>query len=45
MVTHRLTDARAAVLAGGRLAETGTHEELIAAGGHYAAMWHRTATR
>ncbi|GAB2452816.1 ABC transporter ATP-binding protein [Streptosporangium sandarakinum] len=49
MVTHQLTDARAAdrvaVLAGGRLAETGTHEELIAVGGHYAAMWHRTATR
>jgi ATP-binding cassette subfamily B protein len=43
MVTHRLRSARdadrVAVLADGRLAELGSHEELLAAGGRYAGMW------
>jgi ATP-binding cassette subfamily B protein len=43
VVAHRLTTAAAAdrivVMAGGRVAETGTHEALIAAGGTYAELW------
>jgi ATP-binding cassette subfamily B protein len=43
VIAHRLQTARAAdriaVLAGGRVAEVGSHDELLAAGGAYAAMW------
>ena len=43
VVAHRLTQARAcdriAVLAEGGIAETGTHDELIARGGHYGKLW------
>ena len=43
VVAHRLTTAskadRIVVLADGQLAETGTHDELLAADGAYAAMW------
>ncbi|WP_328375318.1 ABC transporter ATP-binding protein/permease [Streptomyces sp. NBC_00440] len=42
-VAHRLHTAhdadRVAVMADGRLAELGTHDELVAAGGAYAALW------
>lgn len=42
-VAHRLPQAAAAdrvvVLDGGRVVETGTHQELVAAGGRYAALW------
>lgn len=43
LVTHRLASARRAdrilVLAGGTIVEQGTHEELIARGGHYREMF------
>ena len=43
VIAHRLTTAaradRIAVVADGRFAEIGTHDELMAAGGHYAALY------
>ncbi|MGH3913421.1 MAG: ABC transporter ATP-binding protein [Pseudonocardiaceae bacterium] len=43
IVAHRLTQAakadRIVVLDRGRVVETGTHAELVAAGGRYAALW------
>ncbi|GAA4039694.1 ABC transporter ATP-binding protein [Nonomuraea soli] len=43
VVAHRLTQAASAdrivVMDGGRVVETGTHAELLTAGGRYAALW------
>lgn len=43
VVAHRLSQAaradRVVVLSAGRIAEEGTHAELAAAGGEYAALW------
>lgn len=43
LIAHRLSTAsrcdRIGVLSGGRLVETGTHDELLAAGGAYASLW------
>jgi ATP-binding cassette subfamily B protein len=43
LITHRFTTARIAdtiaVMAGGRVTEQGTHEELVALGGRYASGW------
>jgi ATP-binding cassette subfamily B protein len=48
LIAHRLQTARTAdrivVLDSGRVAETGTHTELLAAGGRYAAMWRAFAS-
>ncbi|ANW20102.1 ABC transporter ATP-binding protein [Streptomyces clavuligerus] len=44
VVAHRLTTAaradRVVVMADGRVAEDGTHEELLARKGRYATLWH-----
>lgn len=43
LIAHRLPTARTAdriaVVADGRVAEQGSHDELLAAGGAYAALW------
>ena len=43
MIAHRLKTVRGAdqilVLVGGKVVERGVHEELLAADGHYAALW------
>ncbi|MFE0175401.1 ABC transporter ATP-binding protein [Streptomyces sp. NPDC059002] len=43
-IAHRLQTAhdadRVAVMEGGRVTELGTHDDLVAAGGAYAALWH-----
>ena len=44
MVAHRLTQAeqadRIVVLDHGRVVESGTHADLLAAGGRYSQLWH-----
>jgi ATP-binding cassette subfamily B protein len=44
LIAHRLPTARTAdrivVVADGRVAEQGTHDELLARGGTYAGLWH-----
>jgi len=45
IITHRFTTAMHAdvihVMQAGEVTESGTHRELVAAGGHYAASWQR----
>ena len=42
-IAHRLFSAhdadRVAVVEDGRITELGSHDELVAAGGSYAALW------
>ena len=49
LVTHQLRDAahaaRIIVFAGGRAVESGTHEDLLAAGGTYATLWEQQERR
>ncbi|MCZ4519493.1 ABC transporter ATP-binding protein [Rhodococcus ruber] len=44
VIAHRLSTVRnvdqIVVLDGGKVAETGTHDQLVAAGGVYAGLWH-----
>ena len=44
-IAHRLSTIarmdRLVVMDGGRIVEEGTHEQLLAAGGHYAQLWKR----
>lgn len=46
-ISHRLSSCRfcdeIAVFDGGRIAEQGTHEELLEKGGKYAELWHAQA--
>jgi len=48
VIAHRLQTARAAdrivVLAGGRVVEVGSHDDLLARDGRYASMWEAFAT-
>ncbi|MEV0135810.1 ABC transporter ATP-binding protein [Dactylosporangium sp. NPDC050688] len=48
LISHRLNTVRDAdrilVLAGGRITETGTHDELMAAGGRYAGLFRLQAS-
>lgn len=48
IVAHRLTQAETAdrviVLDNGRIIEHGTHDDLVAAGGRYAALWQAWST-
>lgn len=47
IISHRIGLGRFAdriiVMKGGSVAESGTHGELLAAGGEYARMWHKQA--
>jgi ATP-binding cassette subfamily B protein len=48
VIAHRLQTAKSAdrivVLAAGRVAEVGSHDELVGRGGRYASMWEAFAT-
>jgi len=43
LIAHRLSTVRQAhcihVMEAGRIAESGTHDDLVARGGLYAALW------
>lgn len=43
LISHRLANVEAAdniyVMENGGVVESGTHEQLLSVGGHYAALW------
>lgn len=49
LISHRFSTVRMAdqilVLDGGRVVESGSHDELVAAAGHYAALYAMQAAR
>ncbi|TQC35143.1 ABC transporter ATP-binding protein, partial [Rhodococcus sp. WS7] len=49
VIAHRLSQAvradRILVMSGGRVVESGTHDELIGADGSYAALWEAWSVR
>ena len=44
VTVHKLSRWPSILLKEGEVVERGTHDELLAVGGEYAAMWHQQST-